>query len=72
METRIVLIVAGRGITEMQLAKYFVRRRKNRKPRFDYWRFAKDQGISRDLTPEDIKAARRRSTSTLHRSRSTR
>jgi predicted type IV restriction endonuclease len=29
METRVALIVAERGLTEKQLAKYFVRRRKN-------------------------------------------
>ena len=48
METRVALIVAERGLTEKQMAKYFVRRRKNCKPRFDYWHFAKaaaDRGI---------------------------
>jgi hypothetical protein len=48
METRVALIVAERGLTEKQVAKYFVRRRKNCKPRFDYWRFAKAQNISTD------------------------
>jgi hypothetical protein len=43
LETRIALIVAERGLTEKQLAKYA---RKNCKPRFDHWRFAEDQGIS--------------------------
>jgi hypothetical protein len=45
-ETRAALIVAERGLTEKQLAKYWVRRRKNCKPRFDYWKFAEAQGIS--------------------------
>lgn len=48
MDTRVALIVAERGLTEKQLAKYWVRRRKNSKPRFDHWRFAEDQGISPD------------------------
>jgi hypothetical protein len=48
METRGALIVAERGLTEKQLAKYYVQRRKDWKPRFDHWRFAKDQGISTD------------------------
>jgi hypothetical protein len=48
METRVALIVAERGLTEKQMAKYFVRRRKNSKPRFDCWRFAKAQNISTD------------------------
>jgi hypothetical protein len=48
METRVALIVAERGLSEKQLAKYFVRRRKNCKPRFDHWRFAKDHDISTD------------------------
>ena len=48
METRVALIVAERGLTKKQMAKYFVRRRKNNKPRFDCWRFAKDQDISTD------------------------
>jgi hypothetical protein len=47
-ETRVALIVAERGLTEKQVAKYFVRRRKNCKPRFDYQRFAKAQNISTD------------------------
>lgn len=46
IETRVALIVAERGLTENQLAKYWVQRRKNCKPRFDHWRFAEDQGIS--------------------------
>jgi hypothetical protein len=44
----VALIVAERGPTEKQVAKYFVRRRKNSKPRFDYWHFAKAQNISTD------------------------
>jgi hypothetical protein len=47
-ETRIALIVAERGLTEKQLAKYWVSRRKNGKLWFDDWRFAEDQGISPD------------------------
>jgi hypothetical protein len=46
--SRLALIVAERGLTEKQVAKYFVRRRKNSKPRFDYWHFAKAQNISTD------------------------
>ncbi|SIO50164.1 hypothetical protein SAMN05443247_06650 [Bradyrhizobium erythrophlei] len=57
MEARVALIVAERGLTAKQLAKYWVRRRKNCKPRFDYWRFAEDQGISPDwLFEGDIRA----------------
>jgi hypothetical protein len=48
METRVALIVAERGLTAKQLAKFYVSRRKNSKPRFDHWRFAEDQGISPD------------------------
>jgi hypothetical protein len=47
-ETRVALIVAERGLTEKQLAKYWFRRRKNCRLWFDYWRFAEDQGISPD------------------------
>jgi hypothetical protein len=47
-ETRVALIVSERGLTKKQLAKYWVRRRKNCKPRFDYWAFAKAQDISTD------------------------
>jgi hypothetical protein len=51
METRMALIVAERG------AKYFVPYRKGAKPRFDHWRFAKDQNISTDwLFDGDIRA----------------
>jgi hypothetical protein len=57
MDTRVALIVAERGLTKKQLAKYWVRRRKNCKPRFDHWAFAKDQGISPDWIFEgDIRA----------------
>jgi hypothetical protein len=57
METRVALIVAERGITKKQLAKYWVSRRKNCKPRFDYWAFAKAQDISTDwLFDGDIRA----------------
>jgi hypothetical protein len=56
-ETRVALIVAERGLTEKQLAKYWVRRRKNCKPWFDHWRFAEDQGISPDwLFEGDIRS----------------
>src|ERR1700730_12465566 len=48
METRVALIVAERGLTAKQLAKFYVSRRKNSKPRFDHWRFAEDQGIPPD------------------------
>jgi hypothetical protein len=61
-ETRIALIVAERGLTEKQLAKYFVCARKNCKPRFDHLRFANDQGISMDwLFDGDIRAYPRQS-----------
>ena len=57
MDTRVALIVAERGLTAKQLAKYWVRRRKNSKPRFDHWRFAEDQGISPDwLFEGDIRS----------------
>ena len=57
METRVALIVAERGLTAKQLAKFYVSRRKNSKPRFDHWRFAEDQGISPDWIFEgDIRA----------------
>jgi hypothetical protein len=48
IETRVALIVAERGLTERQLAKFYVSRRKNCKPRFDYWAFAEAHGISTD------------------------
>jgi hypothetical protein len=47
-ETRVALIVAERGLTKKQLAKFYVSRRKNCKPRFDFWAFAKAQDISTD------------------------
>jgi hypothetical protein len=56
-ETRAALIVAERGLTQKQLAKFYVSRRKNCKPRFDYWAFAEAQGISTDwLFDGDIRA----------------
>jgi hypothetical protein len=56
-ETRAALIIAERGLTKKQLAKYWVRRRKNCKPRFDYWAFAKAQDISTHwLFEGDIRA----------------
>src|ERR1700730_10772629 len=56
-ETRAALIIAERGLTEKQLAKFYVSRRKNSKPWFDYWRFAEDQGISPDwLFEGDLRA----------------
>ena len=62
-DTRVALIVAERGLTAKQLAKYFVSRRKNSKPQFDHWRFAEDQGISPDwLFEGDIRAYPRRGT----------
>ena len=48
IETRVARIVAERGLTERQLAKFYVSRRKNCKPRFDYWAFAEAHGISPD------------------------
>jgi hypothetical protein len=57
METRVALIVAERGLTQKQLAKFYVSRRKNCKPRFDFWAFAKAQDISTDwLFDGDIRA----------------
>jgi hypothetical protein len=51
------LLPAAPHFTEKQLAKYFVSRRKNCKPRFDHWRFAEDQNISTDwLFDGDIRA----------------
>jgi hypothetical protein len=47
-ETRAALIAAERGLTKKQMAKYWVQRRKNCKPLFDYWAFAKAQDISTD------------------------
>jgi len=41
-------ILFERGLTEKQLAKYWVSRRKNSKPRFDYEAFAEAQDISPD------------------------
>jgi hypothetical protein len=62
MHTRMLLIANERGLTEKQLAKYFVCARKNCKPRFDHWRFAEDQGISTDwLFDGDIRAYPRQS-----------
>jgi hypothetical protein len=61
IETRVALIVAERGLTEKQLAKYWVQRRKNCKPRFDHWRFAEDQDISTGwLFEGDIRSYPRR------------
>jgi hypothetical protein len=48
METRVALIIAERGLTKKQLAKFYLSRRKNSKPRFDYWAFAEAYGISKD------------------------
>ena len=57
METRVALIVAERGLTEKQMAKYYFRRRKNCKPLFDYWAFAEAQDISPDwLFEGDIRS----------------
>jgi hypothetical protein len=57
MESRVALIVAERGLTAKQLAKFWVRRRKNSKPRFDHWAFAEAHGISPDwLFEGDIRA----------------
>ena len=47
-ETRVALIVAERGLTQKQLAKFYVRRRKNGKAWFDYEAFAQAQDISTD------------------------
>jgi hypothetical protein len=56
-ETRVALIVAERGLTKKQMAKFWVRRRKNCKPRFDHWAFAKAQDVSTDwLFHGDIRA----------------
>jgi hypothetical protein len=56
-ETRVLLIAHERGLTQKQLAKYWVRRRKNSRPWFDDWQFAEDQGISPDwLFEGDIRA----------------
>jgi hypothetical protein len=69
-ETRVALIVAERGLTEKQLAKYWVSRRKNSKLWFDHWRFAEDQGISPDwLFEGDIRAHPRGTAPRPHRSR---
>jgi hypothetical protein len=69
-ETRVALIVAERGLTEKQLAKFYVSRRKNSKPRFDYWAFAKAQDISTDwLFEGDIRAHPRGTASRPHPSR---
>ena len=46
MHTRMLLIAAERGLTEKQLAKFYFQRRKNCKPRFDYFLFAQKQHIS--------------------------
>jgi len=57
VESRVALIAAERGITQKQLAKYYEQRRKDWKPRFDYWRFAKDHDISTDwLFDGDIRS----------------
>jgi len=57
METRVALIVAERGLTEKQMAKYFVPWRKGAKPKFDHLLFAEDQDISTDwLFDGDIRS----------------
>ena len=48
IETHIALIVTERGLTEKQMAKYFVPWRKGAKPKFDHLLFAEDQDISTD------------------------
>jgi hypothetical protein len=69
-ETRVALIVAERGLTEKQLAKYWVRRRKNCKPLFDHWAFAKAQDISTDwLFHGDIRSYPRGIAPRPHQSR---
>jgi len=69
-ETRVALVVAERGLTGKQMAKYWVRRRKNCKPRFDYWAFAKAQDISTDwLFEGDIRAHPRGAALRPHQSR---
>jgi hypothetical protein len=56
-ETRVALIASERGLTKKQMAKYWVRRRKNSKPLFNYWAFAKEQNISTDwLFDGDLRA----------------
>jgi hypothetical protein len=47
-ETRVLLIANERGLTKKQLEKFYVRKRKDWKPRFDYLAFAKAQDISMD------------------------
>jgi hypothetical protein len=68
-ETRVALIVAERGITEKQLAKYWVRRRKNSKAWFDCWQFAEDQGISPDWLFEGDLRSHPRGTAPRHQPR---
>jgi hypothetical protein len=47
-ETRVLLIAAERGLTKKQLEKFYVQRRKDWKPLFNYQLFAEKQGISLD------------------------
>ena len=42
-ETRILLIAAERGLTKKQLEKFYVQKRKDWKPRFDYQLFEKSR-----------------------------
>ena len=70
METRVALIIAERGLTKKQLAKFYVSRRKNSKPRFDYWAFAEAYGISKDWLYEgDLRSHPRGAAPRLHQPR---
>ena len=69
-ETRAALIIAERGLTEKQLAKYWVQRRKNCRFWFDYWGFAEDQGLSPDwLFEGDLRSHPRGTTPRPHQPR---
>jgi hypothetical protein len=57
MQTRVALIVAERGLTKKQMDKFYVQKRRDWKPRFDYQLFAKEQGVSLDwLFDGDLRA----------------
>jgi|SRR5467141_984307 len=57
MLSRALLIAHERGLTEKQMQKFYVTRRKGATPRFDYHLFAKMQNIDPDwLWDGDLRA----------------
>jgi hypothetical protein len=56
-ESRVALIVCERKLSQKQMLKFWVSRRKGCKPRFDFWAFAEAQDVSPDwIFTGDIRA----------------